>query len=106
MGTVESIIVKKLKKAFSPLHLEVINESDSHNVPTGSESHFKIIIAAKFFEQKSAVKSHQAIYSQLSEELKGPVHALSIFAYSLEEWGNVNDIPVSPRCLGMSSHDS
>ena len=53
MGPVESTVVEKLKKAFSPSHLEVINESGSHNVPAGSESHFKVIIAAKFFEQKS-----------------------------------------------------
>ncbi len=102
MGPVESIVVEKLKKAFSPSHLEVINESGSHNVPAGSESHFKVIIAAKFFEQKSAVKRHQAIYAELSEELDGSVHALSLFVYSSVEWENVKSIPESPKCLGGS----
>ena len=49
MGPVESIVIQKLEKAFSPNHLEVINESASHNVPAGSESHFKVIISADFF---------------------------------------------------------
>ena len=102
MGPVESIVVEKLKKAFSPSHLEVINESASHNVPAGSESHFKVIIAANFFEEMSAVKRHQAIYAELSQELKSTIHALSLFVYSCDEWGQVRGIPDSPKCLGGS----
>jgi BolA protein len=102
MGPVESIVVEKLKKAFSPSHLDVINESDSHNVPTGSESHFKVIVAANFFEGMSAVKRHQAIYAELSQELESTIHALSLFVYSCNEWGQVRGIPDSPKCLGGS----
>ena len=102
MGLVESIVVQKLEKAFSPNHLEVINESASHNVPAGSESHFKVIISADFFRNKSAVKRHKAIYAELSEELKNSIHALSLHVYSLEEWIDLDVIPVSPKCLGGS----
>ncbi|MGB2172898.1 MAG: BolA/IbaG family iron-sulfur metabolism protein [Porticoccaceae bacterium] len=102
MGPVESIVVEKLKKAFSPSHLEVINESDSHNVPAGSESHFKVIIAANNFEEMSAVKRHQAIYAELSQELKSSIHALSLFVYSYKEWGQARRVPDSPSCLGGS----
>ena len=102
MGPVELIVVQKLEKAFSPNHLEVINESASHNVPAGSESHFKVVISSDFFRNKSAVKRHQAIYAELSEELRNPIHALSLHVYSEEEWKAIDAIPVSPKCLGGS----
>ena len=38
----ENKIVNRLKEKFQPLHLNVINESYKHNVPSGSESHFKV----------------------------------------------------------------
>jgi BolA protein len=102
MGPVELIINEKLAKAFSPSHLEVINESSSHNVPEGSESHFKVIISANFFREKTAVKRHQAIYAELAEELRDPIHALSLHVYSEEEWQSLDAIPASPKCLGGS----
>ncbi|MCK4833785.1 MAG: BolA/IbaG family iron-sulfur metabolism protein, partial [Gammaproteobacteria bacterium] len=37
MNTQDSI-TQKLNEAFSPEHLEVVNESHMHNVPEGSES--------------------------------------------------------------------
>ena len=42
--TIEAVIEQKLLSAFSPMHLDVINESHQHNVAPGSESHFKVII--------------------------------------------------------------
>jgi BolA protein len=102
MGPVELIINEKLAKAFSPSHLEVINESASHNVPEGSESHFKVIISANFFREKTAVKRHQAIYTELAEELRNPIHALSLHVYSEEEWESLDAVPISPKCLGGS----
>jgi BolA protein len=102
MGPVELIVNEKLAKAFSPSHLEVINESASHNVPEGSESHFKVIISANFFREKTAVKRHQAIYAELAEELRNPIHALSLHVYSEEEWQSLDAVPASPKCLGGS----
>ena len=49
MSVLETIQTK-LAEAFDPEHLEVINESGSHNVPAGSESHFKVVIVANAFE--------------------------------------------------------
>jgi BolA protein len=102
MGVIESIILQKLTQAFSPKHLEVINESSGHNVPAGSESHFKVIISADYFREQSAVKRHQAIYAELAEELKTSIHALSLFAYSADEWDAVKNVPQSPKCMGGS----
>ena len=52
---VENSIIEKITKALSPVHLEVINESYMHNVPKGSESHFKVIVVSKEFENVSLI---------------------------------------------------
>ena len=44
--SVHVIIEKKLRDNLSPSFLEVINESNMHNVPSGSESHFKVIVVS------------------------------------------------------------
>lgn len=102
MGSVEAGIIQKLEKALSPSHLEVINESASHNVPVGSESHFKVVIVSDCFNELSAVKRHQSIYAVLADELRGPVHALAIHAYLQSEWSATTNAPDSPQCLGGS----
>ncbi|GAK85288.1 cell division protein BolA [Vibrio ponticus] len=47
---IEETIQTKLHQQLSPTHLEVINESYMHNVPPGSESHFKVIVVSEQFE--------------------------------------------------------
>ena len=47
-------IEEKLRAAFQPVFLEVVDESYRHNVPAGSESHFKVVLvlhsaAVRFF---------------------------------------------------------
>lgn len=39
-------IEEKLRTAFDPVFLEVVDESYRHNVPAGSESHFKVVLVA------------------------------------------------------------
>jgi stress-induced morphogen len=103
MGPIESIILEKLERSFSPSHVEVINESDSHNVPIGSESHFKVILVSLDFEGKSAVKRHQSVYSELAAELQAGVHALALHTYLPSEWAKIKSVPTSPNCLSGSS---
>lgn len=47
---VEKTIREKITSALDPVHLEVINESYMHNVPRGSETHFKVVVVSKKFE--------------------------------------------------------
>ena len=103
MAATESIIIKKLEEAFSPDHLQVINESASHNVPKGSESHFKVILVSQEFEGKTAVKRHQLVYSVLAHELQSGVHALALHTYLPVEWKKQDSVPSSPNCMGGSS---
>lgn len=41
-GPLAKQIRAKLAAALNPQHLDVINESHMHNVPKGTESHFKV----------------------------------------------------------------
>ena len=103
MGPIESIILEKLERSFSPSYIEAINESDSHNVPKGSESHFKVILVSQEFEGKTAVKRHQSVYSVLAHELQSGVHALALHTYLPDEWKKQDSVPSSPNCMGGSS---
>lgn len=98
---VQQRIETKLKAALAPSHLEVINESHMHNVPKGSETHFKLVIVSSRFEGMSAVKRHQLVYAVLSDEVKpGGVHALAITSRSPSEWAARPEPNLSPACLG------
>lgn len=103
--SVRDTIVAKLEQAFSPAHLEVENESHGHNVPRGSETHFRVVIACSAFEGKRAVSRHQQVYAVLADELKGGVHALALHTYTPAEWAaQGGDAPASPACMGGSKH--
>jgi BolA protein len=94
-------IRQKLEQTFTPLHIEVENESHMHNVPEGSESHFRVVLVSPQFEGKPLVQRHRAVNSALSEELKGQVHALALHTMTPEEWfAKGGSVPESPPCLG------
>lgn len=99
--SVEADIRTKLLAAFDPVHLEVANESRMHDVPPGSESHFKLVIASERFEGKRLLGRHRLVNRTLADELAGPVHALAIHAVTPDEWfGTAGASPQSPLCRG------
>lgn len=101
--TIQSDIERKLAEGMQPLHLEVINESGNHNVPPGSESHFKVVIVSNDFEGKMLIKRHRMINELLADELKNKIHALALHTYTEQEWKEANgNAPMSPPCLGGS----
>ena len=76
------IITAKLTEQFSPLHLEVIDESNKHRGHAGwregGETHFRVRIATRHFDGLSRVAQHRAVMDALDAELKDRVHALAI----------------------------
>lgn len=72
----------KLTEKFSPHHLEVIDESESHRGHAGwregVQTHFRVRIATRNFDGLSRVAQHRAVMETLDDELKGTVHALAI----------------------------
>ena len=104
--SVQDIIEAKIRESLLPSHLEVINESHMHNVPPGSESHFKVIVVSDVFEAKSRVQRHQTMNAVLADELAGPVHALSMQTQTEAEWDASGGRKVaSPACHGGSKAD-
>ncbi|CAL7940214.1 unnamed protein product [Xylocopa violacea] len=97
---IEGSIKKKLIDSLSPSYIEVINESYMHNVPKGSETHFKVVVVSDLFKDKSLVQRHRMVNKLLQTELEGGVHALSIVAKTPDQWKDTNNVSPSPACRG------
>ncbi len=106
-GLIEITIAKKLNNGFRPVHLEVLNESHSHNVPENSETHFKVLMVSESFSGQSRVARQRQVYQTLSIELEGPVHALSLRLLTPDEWEASGEAaaPDSPHCYGGSQRE-
>ncbi len=101
MSAYESII-NALNNQLSIEHMFLENESSMHNVPPNSETHFKLIIASDDFIKLSKVKRHQLIYQILSKVMN-QIHALSIQAFTIEEYKADPVIHSSPDCANKKS---
>ncbi|MFM8354774.1 MAG: BolA/IbaG family iron-sulfur metabolism protein [Gammaproteobacteria bacterium] len=100
-------IEQRLADAFAPAHLEVVNESGNHNVPAGSETHFKVVLVASTFEGQRLIARHRAVNAVLAEALSGGVHALALHTYTETEWrARFGTAPMSPPCLGGKARES
>lgn len=82
--SMKETMTRKLEAAFSPLSLQVIDESEHHRGHggwrEGGETHFRIQIVSPAFKGKSRIDIHRAINACLDAEIKGGVHALAIEA--------------------------
>ncbi len=71
-----------LDQAFTPQHIEVIDESEQHRghsgFAEGGESHFRVIIRAPVFGPMSRLQRHRAIHAALGADLIGRIHALAL----------------------------
>ena len=76
-------IERKLRRAFEPERLEVINESHLHAGHAGhdgtGESHYRVRVRSSRFSGMSRVAIHRAVNAALADELR-TVHALAIDA--------------------------
>lgn len=81
MSVANSIQVK-LTDAFSPSHLNIVDESHLHAGHVGArpegETHFRVEIVASAFEGASRVERQRMIYKILADELAERVHALAL----------------------------
>ncbi len=100
---IQNAVRDALTRNFEVTHLEVINESDRHNVPPGSESHFKVVLVSPDFEGLRRIQRHQAVYRQLGHLLESGIHALALHTYTPDEWRDLAQAPASPECMGGGS---
>lgn len=77
-------MIDKLTAAFSPVRLDVVDESDRHHGHGGAhadgETHFLIRIASSAFVGTTRLQRHRMIHEVVAAELAERVHALSIEA--------------------------
>lgn len=53
---------------------------------TGDGTHFEATVIAADFDGKSLLQKHRLVYATLGASMGGAIHALSIRAYTPEEW--------------------
>ena len=100
---VQRSIEQKLTTGLQPSWLQVVNESGMHNVPDGSESHFKVVVVTDAFSGQGLVQRHRQVNGLLMDELAGAVHALALQTFTPDEWTKRGgQTEASPDCLGGS----
>ncbi len=74
-----SVLATKLKAAFNDAIVEVRDL-------TGTMDHYEVTIVSQAFEGLMRIKRHRLVYDVLEEELKGPIHALTLQLYTPAQW--------------------
>lgn len=101
---IQAQIESTLQATFVPDFLQVDNESHMHNVPQGSESHFKVTIVSEQFADKKLVARHRLVNQALRDELPR-IHALALHTLTPEEYfARAGKVADSPLCMGGSQH--
>lgn len=79
--TIKENIQQILLKSFSPVKLEIIDESEKHKGhsgnPGGGETHFIINMISKDFRGKSKIEKHRMVQKELSNANIN-VHSISM----------------------------
>ena len=81
-------ISRLLNNAFDPETLGVEDESFLHKGHAGARDgrgHYRVLMIATVFEDKTMIERHRMIYRVLDELLKTDIHALAIDAWSPNE---------------------
>lgn len=81
-----------------------MDESKSHHVPDGAETHFKVSVVAEKFTGLAKIARHRLMNNLLAEEFNTGLHALSLHLYTPEEWQASGGIPRSPACRDGYRH--
>ncbi|MEL6451012.1 MAG: BolA family protein [Pseudomonadota bacterium] len=80
--SVRQEIEDKLRAAFAPSDLQVVDDSASHaghaGAPAAGESHFNVRLRSAAFAGKPRVARHRAVHSALGPDLIGRIHALAL----------------------------
>jgi len=91
MGDVADRLERKLRAAFQPTELRVIDQTNEHHGHAGwresGETHFRVEITAPGFAGLSRVERQRQIYAALAEDMNNPVHALSLLTKAPGEAG-------------------
>lgn len=80
--TMAQRIHQKLTAAFSPVRLQITDDSHKHaghaGARPGGETHFSVEIVAPAFAGRSRVERQRMVYAVLAAEMQERVHALAL----------------------------
>ena len=83
-----------LSKRFLPHFIEVLDESAQHEghaeAMKSGGGHYKLILVSDYFEGKSLLERHRAVYATLGTDKSDSVHALAIRVCTIREWKDKN----------------
>jgi len=73
--------------SLQPLQLDIVDESHLHAGHAGAQGgrHYKVTIVAAAFSGKGTMARHRLVYDAVGDLMRGPIHALSIYARTPEE---------------------
>ena len=82
-GPLVTLLEEKMRKAYNPQSLEIINESHLHaghrpGFDGQGESHIRVRMVAEHFNGMSRVNIHRAINEICADEIAAGLHALAI----------------------------
>jgi BolA family transcriptional regulator, general stress-responsive regulator len=87
--SVADTIRTKLTERFSPIRLEIVDESYRHARHEGArpegETHFSVTIVTAAFAGQGRVARQRLVYQTLAKELATRVHALSLTTLTPDE---------------------
>lgn len=63
----------------------------SARVLSDDNTHFQALVVSDAFEDKKRIARHQLVYRCLGERMGNEIHALSIRAYTSQEWQQLQD---------------
>ena len=72
-------IVQKIKASLPDAEVQIDDL-------TGTRDHYEATVISEAFEGKPLIKRHRLVYDALEEEMKGPIHALSLKTYTPQQW--------------------
>lgn len=81
-------IKKRLREAFDPETLGVEDEGHLHIGHEGAKDgrgHFRVLIIADAFLDKSPLERHRMVYKALGEMMRLDIHAIAIDAWAPDE---------------------
>lgn len=91
MGEIADRMRRKLEAAFTPVRLEIVDDSHRHAGHAGArpegETHFNVTIVSATFAGVGRVERQRKVYAALADELRDRVHALQLRTLAPDEAG-------------------
>lgn len=89
-GNLKTAIQSRLENEFSPIHLQVEDESWQHGGGPDAQSHYKIVVVSEKFVGQKLLARHRQIQSTLADII-AQIRALSLHTLTPDEWASAEE---------------